>query len=918
MTPEEIRALADVFADPVAAGQLVEAAGLARSRHPAWPAGGSGSFWSEVSRLLAAGALVDGRENLLAVAAALYPANAAFGTVAPVAEPGFDRDATVLPLWYVPWLRNPNFTGRDDELNALRERFSAKGAVSMLPQALYGLGGVGKTQLAVEYCYRFRDFYEIVWWISAGPGGLVSGLAELARRLGVAIHGAAAESAAHAVDLLAGHRRVHRWLVVVDDAGSPPDPAAEDPDRQVLTALLRATGSGGQVLVTSRDPAWAGLAEAVRVEVLRRVEAVRFLRRRAPRLLEVQGEHLADLLGDLPLALEQAGAWLDQSGMAVEIYLDLLDRRTQAILAEGKPDGYPVPVAATWTLAVDRLKNPAAIWLLRLWAHCGHDPIPADLIGPGVAHLLPAPLDEFAADPLSFGRLVQTLTALGLLRVLPHGFVLHRLVQAVLRAHTPPHDRDTARRALHQLLAAADPADPDLPANWPRYAQLRPHAVASGLADSDDYGCRQLALRLPWFLNAAGDYQASLVLGTDTYNRWSRRLGSHDSQTLAIGIGLVGTLIALRDDVSAHTLAEEVRARVPGALGDDHPTTLMADSGLSAALLSTGDYAEGQALAEAILARRRATLGDDHPLTLGAAIGVAAALLGKGEFSAARTLSEQVHTRLRGILGEDHPTTLTAASGLVTTLTLLGDLPAARALAEEVLARRRAVLGNDHPHALDAAANLAGTLLALGDLSDAHRLFEDVLARCREAFGDDHPRTLSAAANLAAALGCLGDASAARSMLDEVVIRSRDTLGDDHPDTLTAMAKLGYALISLGEIFTAQTLLEEVWARGRDALSDNHLSTLGAATGLSTILAEQGDHLAARALAADVLARCRTTYGDDHLQTLTIAVILADVLVEIGDQDAARTLFEEVLTRSRNLLGDEHPFTVSVRRSLLL
>uniref|UniRef100_UPI002AD4DADF FxSxx-COOH system tetratricopeptide repeat protein n=1 Tax=Frankia sp. Cas3 TaxID=3073926 RepID=UPI002AD4DADF len=456
------------------------------------------------------------------------------------AEPGFPGD--VPAVWGMLWPRNPNFTGREGELAGLRERLTGSAAATVLPQALHGLGGVGKTQLAVEYAYRHRGDYDVVWWVSAEqPGDVVAGLAGLAEELGVAVVGEAAESAAVVVGLLARRQAVPCWLVVVDNAGAPSD----------LDGLLAAAGGGGHVLVTSRDADWAGVAGTVEVDVLPRADSVMLLTRRAPRLTAGEADRVAELLGDLPLALEQAGAWLGQTPMRVETYCELVTERTREILSEGTPVGYPVPVAATWTVAVDGLGDPAAVGLLRLWAFFGPEPIPDDLIGPGQHGLLPASLAVLAVDLLAFHRLVQKINVLGLVRVVAGGVVMHRLVQAVLRDHTPAVDRDNMRQVVHGLLAAGDPGEPANPRWWPRYAALRPHVLVTGMVESDGEDCRRLVWRLAWYLNARGDYPTSLSLAQSTYRRWSEILGEDHPDTLAAAANLAATLRSTGDYAGA-------------------------------------------------------------------------------------------------------------------------------------------------------------------------------------------------------------------------------------------------------------------------------------------------------------------------------------------------------------------------------
>jgi hypothetical protein len=190
-------------------------------------------------------------------------------------EPSFPRLPVVRG---VPWPRNPNFTGRVGELDVLRGRFAGGSATAaVLPQALHGLGGVGKTQLAVEYAYRQAADYDLVWWVPAEqPALVVAALAELAAQVGVAVPGEAQESAAAVVQLLRRRDRFARWLVIADNAGAPSD----------LSGLLTAAGGDGHLLITSRDPAWTQSALTVEVDVLSRTEAVALLHARAPRLSE--------------------------------------------------------------------------------------------------------------------------------------------------------------------------------------------------------------------------------------------------------------------------------------------------------------------------------------------------------------------------------------------------------------------------------------------------------------------------------------------------------------------------------------------------------------------------------------------------------------------------------------------------------
>ncbi|WP_238428248.1 FxSxx-COOH system tetratricopeptide repeat protein, partial [Frankia nepalensis] len=664
-------------------------------------------------------------------------------------------------VWSLPWERNRHFTGREEELSELRSRLVGDGRAATVPQALHGLGGVGKTQLAVQYAYRHARDYDLVWWVPAeDPALALTALAALAERVGVAVAGQAEESAHAVVELLRQGGRFPRWLVILDNAERPED----------LYGLLSAAGGGGHVLVTTRDLAWSRLAGTVEVDVLPRDQAVVLLRARVPRLPEAEAGQIAAAVDDLPLALAQAGAWLAETGTPARDYVDLLRERVSEVMARGIPADH-APVAATWTIALRSLDEPAVL-LARLWAQFGPEPIPVDLIRSEVADLLPAPLGAVACDPLALRDIIGTLVRTAIVRlVVGDMVVMHRLVQAVLRDDTPDSLRPALRQAACGLLAHSHPENPTTPDGWRRYAQLYPHALATDLLDTDSDKARDFILALAWALRDQGDYPTSRRLAEHAHHQWSTHLG------------------------------------------EDHPDTIRAAGNFASNLADQGDYPAARALKEDVLARRRRILGEDHPATIMAAGNLANTLVNQGDYPAARAMQEDVLARLRRVLGEDHPDTISAAGNLAITLGSLGDYAAARALEEDVLARRRRILGEDHPDTIMAAGNLANILRDLGDYAAARVLGEDVLARLRRVLGEDHPDTIMDTGNLAATLGSLGDYAAARALEEDVFARRRRILGEDHPATIMAAGNLAATLGSLGDYAAARALEEDVFAR---------------------------------------------------------------------------------------------------------
>jgi transcriptional regulator with XRE-family HTH domain/tetratricopeptide (TPR) repeat protein len=611
------------------------------------------------------------------------------------------RPGGVRPLlWNIP-ARNLAFTGRDDLLAEMRERLLA-GRTAVV-QALHGMGGVGKTQLAAEYAHSFARSYDLAWWINAEHGGLIGDqVAGLGQALGCVPAAGGSEAVRAAV--LAELRHRGRWLLIFDNAEAPADVAPWLP------------GDGGHVLITSRERGWDEVATPVEVDVLTRAESIEMLRRRLPRLTEADADQLARELGDLPLALAQAAGFMADTGTPASQYLGLLQTRAGQLLDQGAAGSYPQSLAAATAVTVARLSDhdPAAAELASLCAFLAPEPIPEDLFT-GTAGLLPGALAARAADQLAWRQTLAHVAKQSLARIDHRGLQMHRLTQAILRDRLTPTCASAMRRRTEAILAASDPGDPPNPATWGRWAQLMPHVLAADLATTDNPALRQLVRRGCWYLIERGDARTPLEIMSNLRQQWRERLGQ------------------------------------------DHEHTLMAAHYLGWALLEMGRYAEARDLNQDTLARRRGVLGEDHPDTLNSAHNLALVLRMLGEVRAARDLDHDALARQRRTQGHDHPSTLRSASNLAVDLRELGEVHAARDLDRDTLEHRRRVLGQDHPDTLYSAHNLAADLRELGDVHAARDLDRDTLEHRRRVLGQDHPDTLYSAHSLAADLRELGE-----------------------------------------------------------------------------------------------------------------------------------------------------------------
>jgi len=604
-------------------------------------------------------------------------------------------------VWNIP-ARNPGFTGRDNLLAQVREQLLA--GDKAVVQALHGMGGVGKTQLAAEYVHRFAGTYDLAWWINADQGGLIG---DQVAALGLALECVQPGVGTEAVraTVLAELRHRGRWLLVFDNAEDPADVAPWLP------------GDGGHVLITSRQRGWDEVATPVEIDVLARAESVAILQTRVTELSGAKADQLAAELGDLPLAIAQAAGFMADTGMTADEFLGLLRTRAGQLLAQGAPGSYPRSLAAATGLIADRLarQDPAAAQLASMCAFLAPEPIPVSLFTAAVS-VLPTELAARAADPLAWRQTLAHMTRQSLARIDHRGLQMHRLTQAILRERLTPAQAAATRKCAEALLAASNPGDMPNPVTWPRWARLTPHVLTADLAATESPALRELAGHTCWYLIERGDIRA------------------------------------------AHDLANRLRQQWRDRLGEDHEDTLAAAHFLAWALLEMGRYAESRDLNQDTLGRRRRVLGQDHPETLYSAHNLAITLRKLGDIEAARDLDQDTFERHRRVLGEDHRSTLRSANILAHDLRELGEVQAARDLNQDTLDRRRRILGQDHPDTLASAGNLATDLRTLGELQAARDLDQDTLDRRRRILGHDHPDTLASAANLATDLRTLGEA----------------------------------------------------------------------------------------------------------------------------------------------------------------
>lgn len=774
--------------------------------------------------------------------------------------------------------RNKNFTGRMELLDRLRQGAPSNitGVLpgEPLPQALQGLGGVGKTALAIEYAHRYRNNYDLVWWIPSDQLALVrSSLAALAGRLGLEAAAATGieAAAAAALDALRRGDPYSRWLLIFDNADQPED----------LNDLI--PRGPGDVLITSRNHRWESVIETIRVDVFTRAESKEFLSRRVPKgLTEYEADQLAEKLGDLPLALEQAGALQAETAMPVDEYLRLLDEHVATIMAEGKAPEYPRSMTAAWRLSVSTLRRqlPQAIELLRVCAFFSPDPIPRDMFRRST-QAAGSLVGDVIADPILLTRAIRELGRLALVKIDGRTISVHRLIQALLRDELSPDEQADYRHEAHSILAGGAPRTPTDSRMWPRYAELVAHvgAAATDMGQCTEATHRAFALDVVRYLYLSGDLTSCRSFAERFITQWSRDSGADDPQVL---------------DARRH---------------------------LGNAIRELGMYSEAYELNENTLNQSRETLGEKNPLTLTLRNSFGADLRARGDFTAALELDQNTLELHRAVFGSRDPQTLRVMNNLALDHGLNSDYVAARDLHQEVFIMQSdaATTGVSPTEVLASWMGLARAVRLCGYFIEARDLGEDALDWGRDRLGPEHYVTLRVTNDLSIALRRIPTEHAqALELAQEVFDLSKKLLPDGHPDTMAAAISLANIQRTIGQIDQALALAESITASYPGVYGPGHPYNYGCIGNLAMLRRLAGDPAGARQLNETALAGLDAKLGRDHFYSLTVAINLASDFAALSKTAQALALGQDTLERSRRMFGEQHPLTLACAANLAL
>ncbi|MFF1637109.1 FxSxx-COOH system tetratricopeptide repeat protein [Streptomyces sp. NPDC058246] len=823
--------------------------------------------------------------------------------------------ASMPEVWGGVPRRNTRFTGREPLLNdayhLLQGAEPGAGVVT-----LHGMSGVGKTQLAAEYVYRFGSEYDVVWWVNAEKRvNYRRRLAELAPQLGLSTGAEYGERIRAVREALRRGDPYARWLLILD--------GADEPD-QIWD--LVPTGPG-HVLITSRNPEWSEHnSKLLEVPVYDRDESVAFIRRRAPRLNEPEADQLAEALEDLPLLLDQTAGWLNDSDLSVEQYIALLEGGIDQDVVKISSD-FPVAFQTAWSILLNKLRDtvPESVDLLRLCTFFAPGFIPVRLLKEMPHDELPEQIAGLLNDPLLWNKAINQLRQYSVVRLESHetatdetvssgeSLYLHRMVHQIVHKDMPDEDRREFIDVVRRALAAADPRRPTDTRLWSGYAEIVPHLKYADVLKSKDPAVQTLVFNCLRYMYISGEYRSGIKLGERALKAWRALLGENHPRIWELTHHYANLLRAVGDYQRTETIERAAVEHLREQRGEQDLDYSRAVGGLAADLRGLARYDEALDRSRQLVVTYRDLLGEQDSRTLGAQNNLAVSLRLLGRYEEALDIDRRTLESRRLLLRARHPWALSSEWSYATDLRLLGRYTEAESIQARNVREHRLVMGADAPQTLEAEHNLALCHYRSGDRAAAGTLLARVLERCERVLGETDPQTLRFAATTSCFTREHGDIDQARELGESVVARYEVMLAEGHPFIAGVRANHALVLRSVGERDQAHVVIEQALADMTAAVGENHPWTLGCAINAAALRNLVGDPESAAALSQESVTRATETLGRTHPLTLSARIALAADLRAVRDRRQAEKTEQEALSDLDATLGPRHVHTISAR-----
>lgn len=836
-------------------------------------------------------------------------------------------------LWTVPSGRNPHFTGRDELLARLDQHIAPMNSASTFPrpvaltqtQAITGLGGIGKTQIAIEYAYRTREqgYYTHILWINAASEEtILSSFVTLANLLPAL----SAENERNQQKLVKAVKHwleesQQPWLLIFDNAD----------DISLLPPYFPQKGNGS-LLLTTRDHAVGSLAISIEVESMGLMEGTTFLLQRTQRQQVDADErdeatNVVIALAGFPLALDQAGAYIEETGCSFREYLQLYQDHRRVLLARRgrQTTNYPDSIATTWSLSFQKVaeSEPAAAELLHLCAFLAPDAIPEELLSEGAAYWPPL-LQQTVTDRLSFNHLLEELLRFSLItrRLENRLLCIHRLVQVVQRDTIEEAEQRTWAERVVQAVHAVFPRDSkgDI-ASWPRCLRYLEQAQAcDGLIQQYNVllpEAAELLERAGVYLNEHASYSLTEPLFQRVLEILEKLQGSEHPAIARV----LGELAYLYYRQGRYSLSEEAYERALHMLNqvggpDDRQITAVVHNNLANLYYEQGKYRLAEPLYERALHLREEEVGPDHPRIASPLNNLALLYQELGKYTLAEALNLRALRLWERARGPEHPDVAFGLNGLAELYVKQGKYEEAEPLFRRTIFIREQLLGVEHPNVAYPLHGLAELFVKLGKYEEAESLLQRALRIWEKGVGADHDATAYALHGLAH-LSVQRDQKDLEQaeMLFQRTLRIREQqLGAEHPEVASLLSDLADLYREQRKYAEAELLYQRAIAIWEQQLGPEHPYVAHALHGLASLYSIWKRCAEAEPLFQQALSIQERVLGEHHLETAETLHSFALFREKQARLQDAVSLYQRALSIREQILGTEHLKTTETRK----
>jgi tetratricopeptide (TPR) repeat protein len=779
--------------------------------------------------------------------------------------------------------------GRDEELHRLITNLQSSARATAITQAISGLGGIGKTRLAAEYALRSGDRYDAALFVVAdSPETLQSGLAGLIRIGLPDLSPLSSPSQAEEVSAFLQWLRDHkRWLLILDNVDTQ---EAAKAVREILPNL-----GNGHVLITSRRRDWPAAVRRQPLGELTKEEATQFLLHRTgdsrtPVADDAeQADRLAEILGGLPLALEQAAAYIVHHQTSFAGYLKDWEREREKVLEwyDATVMDYPAPVAVTWQKTFQQL-SPIAAAILRLTAFLAPEPIPEAMFEEGedlvqeAAAVLEEELGQETAGSVHDG--LADLAAYSMGTRSTGNLIVHRIVQEVLRARIPQGRRRGWLEFSLRLVDDYSPPESGDVRVWPVWDLLRPH-ISTVLRSADEARIARPTSRL---MNELEQYLAAKGLYSEAEPLIRRALAieeelGSDPTRIAIRLNNLASLFKATNRLTeAEPLMRRVVQIMEASLGSNHPNVATALNNWATLLQATNRLTEAEPLMRRALEIDESSFGPYHPNVARDLNNLATLLQATNRLTEAEPLMRRALEIDESSFGPHHPDVAIDLNNLAQLLKATNRLSEAEPLMRRTLEIDETSFGPHHPNVAIALNNLASLLQATNRVAEAEPLMRRALEIGETTLGPNHPNVAIRLNNLAQLLQAINRLTEAEPLMRRALEIDETSFGPHHPDVATDLNNLAQLLKATNRVAEAEPLMRRALEIDEASFGPHHPDVAIDLNNLALLLKATNRLEEAEPLMRRAVTIYEASFGPDHPRTQNARMNLEALLREMG------------------------------------